>query len=1754
MASQTVSLVAVSENAAKKIALGSGGKIKVQAGTKYLLQTENSQVAPENITVKRIGKDLLVSFEGSEKPDVTLQGFFADGMDSHLYGVSEDGQLHAYVRTDGEGFYGPLLIADGESAPIALGGDGVAYNVALVGETDDSSGFILWPLLLGLAGVGAAAAIIHHNRDDGHKTHTSPAPTNIKVMDDVGPIQGQLSSGDITDDAHPEISGNGVPGAIIHLFDNGQEIGSTTVAPDGTWTLTPELADGEHSFDATQVVPGQKPSAPVDVIDLIVDTLAPAKPTIEQVLDAVGSIQGPIANGGVTDDPAPTLSGKAEAGSTVTLYDNGEEMGSVVADGNGQWSYTPATPLSEGEHLFTVDATDKAGNTSEPSDVFSIITDYTSPVATLTIDVVAGDDIVNLFESKAQQLISGKAGGEFLPGDLVTFTLNGTTYSAAVNAAGDWKVAVAGADLAEDSSIHATLVAHDAAGNSTSVVADHAYSVDLDPPLATLAIDVVAGDDVVNLFESRVPQLISGKVGGEFMPGDLVIFTLNGTAYSAAVNASGEWKVTVAGADLARDTSIQATLVAHDAAGNSASVVADHPYSVDLDPPVATLTIDVVAGDDILNLAESKTSQIISGKAGGEFLAGDIVSFTLNGHAYSAAVSGSGDWSVSVAGSDLAKETGIHATLVARDAAGNSASVVADHAYMIAVDPGTTTLTIDTVAGDDIVNLVESQASQPISGKVVGTYLAGDQVTFNLNGHAYSAAVGADGKWSVAVPGSDLVGDSAHQINATVIGHDLAGNANTATVSHAYSVDVTPPVATLSIDSVTSDNTITSSEAAGNVTISGKVSGEFTANDQVSFQLDGTTYSTTVTANGDWSVSVPGSKLVAESGHKIDASLVAHDAAGNVATISASHPYLVQLNSVSITSMSKDSGIDLDHVSDFITADGSAGRGVYGTLTQVLTGDQKVQISTDAGATWKDALTSGLNWVAVDTSSHAANWTIQARIVENGVAQGEAASKAVIFLGVAGGAPSITNIPGADTLYTTAKTADGSDVHVSLAGTNARAGDTLHIVWGDTSYDQVLTAADITSGAVLAKVPAQQTTTQGGQWDFAVTAQIVTVEGQISAPSSAVQIHGEGWTTLAIDDLNRDLITMGGQSVYQGGGVTITSDTTLHHRVQGGTGNAGLVLDNSSVGNTSHYAQISFTQALESFSVNISALQNKYGGSRVVVYDTQGEVLSDSHALSDGTGGTSESTLYSYAAPLGRDIGMVMIYGDGTDGGGGAGGIVLDTLQFKQTQHAPGFNDTFTNEVGMTGTFHSEEGHFTVAPTGTVSIRSADEHNLDGAYMYIGSGTSAIGDSSASFIFDQAVQSISYSLWGLETQQSIPGNYSKLEVYDTNGALIFTRNVVNNGGSTYNYEQVSYTAPEGLGIGKAIVYQDQNACLLDNFTSVLAPSAPSGQKLIDHDWETYFDEVSVTKGVIWQGQSFATGAFSGGTTLEGYHSDAGGFIVNGSAAKEAAASNLWANATSGSMYVADAATAVVTFDSARSKVELGVTGIEITAGNHAVLNIYDTGGNLLETIRMSNPSGTYDIQSFSYDAHSNMIGSIEIIGDSGGTHITSISSSVTQVTADSDVISMAVDPMTYFAQESAHIFGSAGLDTLKLTGANQVLDLTQLTGDNGQAKISSIEKFDITGTGNNTLKLSLNDVLHLGETDMFRKDGKVQVMVDGDAGDKVELHGLHDHGSFSGTWQSTGTADIGGVTYHVYNYSQLDAEVLIKEAMTASIV
>ena len=101
----------------------------------------------------------------------------------------------------------------------------------------------------------------------------------------------------------------------------------------------------------------------------------------------------------ITSDNTLTLTGSAEAGSTVKVYDGATLLGSATADGSGNWSYTTAA-LANGAHSLTATATDAAGNTSASSAALSVTIDTAAPVAPTiasfsTDSGTVGDGITN---------------------------------------------------------------------------------------------------------------------------------------------------------------------------------------------------------------------------------------------------------------------------------------------------------------------------------------------------------------------------------------------------------------------------------------------------------------------------------------------------------------------------------------------------------------------------------------------------------------------------------------------------------------------------------------------------------------------------------------------------------------------------------------------------------------------------------------------------------------------------------------------------------------------------------------------------------------------------------------------------------------------------------------------------------------------------------------------------------------------------------------------------------------------------------------------------------------------------------------------------------------------------------------------------------------------------------------------------------------------------------------------------------------
>ena len=134
------------------------------------------------------------------------------------------------------------------------------------------------------------------------------------------------------------------------------------------------------------------------------------------------------------------------------------------------------------------------------------------------------------------------------------------------------------------------------------------------------------------------------------------------------------------------------------------------------------------------------------------------------------------------------------------------------------------------------------------------------------------------------------------------------------------------------------------------------------------------------------------------------------------------------------------------------------------------------------------------------------------------------------------------------------------------------------------------------------------------------------------------------------------------------------------------------------------------------------------------------------------------------------------------------------------------------------------------------------------------------------------------------------------------------------------------------------------------------------------------------------------------------------------------------------------------------------------------------------------------------------------------------------------------------SDRGAHIHGGAGLNTVSIANDHQLLDLTSLTGKTAGSTIMGIDTIDLGGQ-HNTLKIAMIDVLNLGETDLFRIDGKQQLMVNGKAGDSVKLSNTLVAGIADGEWEQQAETKVGGTTYDVYEHSTAHVELMVQQGV-----
>ncbi len=435
----------------------------------------------------------------------------------------------------------------------------------------------------------------------------------------------------VTNDNTLTLTGLAEANSTVKLYDGATLLGSSTVGADGSWSYTTvALADGSHNLTAAATDAAGNRGSTSDALHVTVDTAAPVAPTILSFSNDTGN-----PGDGLTNDNTLTLSGLAEADSTVKLYDGGTLLGSAKAGADGSWSYTTAT-LSDGGHNFTAVAVDEAGNVGVGSTALHVNLDTVAPsaptIASFSNDSgVLGDGLTNDNTLTFTGLAEANSTVKLYDGA----TLLGTTKA---GASGSWSYTTT---ALSDGNHNFTAAAVDAAGNASAASAALRVAIDTTVPTAPIiasfsTVPGIAGNGLAN--DNALTLTGTVEIGSSVKIYDGA--TLLGTATAIA---NGSWSfVTTTLSDGGHNLTAAAT----DVAGNTSAISAALHITIDTAPASAPVIAACVAGTSVSNGNAGANVLVLDGSASADSLVKVYDGATLLG---SVTANSSGGWSFTTA-------------------------------------------------------------------------------------------------------------------------------------------------------------------------------------------------------------------------------------------------------------------------------------------------------------------------------------------------------------------------------------------------------------------------------------------------------------------------------------------------------------------------------------------------------------------------------------------------------------------------------------------------------------------------------------------------------------------------------------------------------------------------------------------------------------------------------------------------------------------------------------------------------------------------------------------------------------------------------------------------------------------------------------------------------------------------------------------------------------------------------------------------
>ncbi|MHA0879180.1 Ig-like domain-containing protein [Enterobacter cloacae] len=1606
--------------------VGSAVKIKAIPNAKYILAEGENGVAPENITLKRVGKDLFVMLEGTDEdqPQLIIEDYFDNP--GELVGKGEDGQWHEYIATDGDDDHKAAFLLDGESSAQALGAGAIA---GLDGLAVAGTAFSPALLALGaLAGIGALVglgAIIRHNRDDGGDKKGTVAPVTTPVLtdvhDDYGTKTGSIPQNGVTDDATPTFSGTGRPGDIVELWENNKKLGEARVGADGKWTWTPEtpLAHGDHSIVLIGKGPDGRTSAPSDSFDFTVDLEAPVKPIIGEVEDDVGAVTGPIHNGDATDDKQPVFRGEgATPGDTVRLIVDDEVVGTAIVGEDGKWEVTPEKPLPEGSHTGKVIITDPAGNDSEPSDDFKFIVTPEKPIIGEVEDdagTVVGPIQNGGATDDTQPTFRGENG---TPGDTVRLIVDDELVGTAI-VGDDGKWAVTPEKPLPEGSHTGKVIITDPEGNASEPSDDFEFIVDLQGPDKPVIghVEDDQGPSVGPIHNGDTTDdtqpVFSGDKG---TPGDTVRLIIDDEVVGTAiVGDDGKWEVTPE--KPLPEGEHEAVVVITDPVGNDSDPSDPIGFIVDTTPPVKP-TIDSVFDDAGLktgNLTNGEVTDDSTPAFTGTAEKNSLVHIIVNGKevdSVTADPTGKWTWTPSPALTNGHYDVKV----VAEDKAGLR-SEPSDAFSFELVAGGIPPAPAITDVIDDVDAHVGTVQQGGITNDdkptITGTGQDGTTVYLydGTNPTPIGSAVVTGGTWTIDFDTPLAQGE--HRFRA--VSENAVGNRSPETGEWVIIVDSVDPLAPTDIElwddfgtpGIIADNGTTDDNTP---TYRGKGDANGTAIIDLG---NGTTVRVPVDGSGNWSYTPAPALADGDYTWKV----AIEDKAGNVGPESAPIHFTVDTshNGVSISHVEDDEGALQGNLASGSHTDDTTptvvGRATPGAEVKVYLDGKFVDsvIADPATGAWKYTFNPALT----------ADGTYQITASEN-TGTGDSAQTAPFELTLDTRVP-VGSFDGVSddvglVQGELANPAVTDDTTPTLHGTGV-VGDVVFIYDGDTLIDSVTVGPGNTWNFTL---PAQNNGTE-----LALKTVFQSPTGVKSAPSAEwkITIDTDAPTSSAVADaMTQDSGVSGSDFITNSGQAGSLVSGHLSAPLEAG----GKVLVSTDGGNT--------------------WLEAMVDGDKWAFVDGQGHsadwtVLTRVVDIAGNYTESSQKVVLDQVAPdaptdvvrSGNDV-TVMLPGSGIVEG--------DTVLVKNGDVTVSHTLTAADIANGNVTLTMPAGGYTDIPVGAAIVDAAGNSS---SYR-----TSAF-TSTNSFEDDTEFADINAGAWvhGMRFSHTPDTGTADYE---------FDKQVIGTG-STNSLYLYSTSTDTGMAASMFVDFQ-------------------YGAKTIDFVFNP---------------------RFAGPSTVVTFYD------VNGNEIGSQSVSAFLPNRN-----------VPVSFTSPD---DTPVYRMEI---HHEELATSSGFGFSIDNLVVSGTAKTVTPGEFLADNQGDIW-----YGDAAD--------NLYQV---ADVASLT----------GAVIQGGEGTDTLKLLGADQHLDLSALTHP-----VQSVEVFDITGTGNNTLTLSAGDVLENATQNLFHDNDFNQMMVKGDAGDTVNLSDLLPNGMDPGNWTDGGTVNVGGVEYQSYQMDSLNTEILVQMGVTVTL-